>query len=288
VRDARPLIVNLAPTGMVPTREMTPHVPLNVDEVLDDVQRCRELGASIVHLHARDEVGAPTQDPEAFAPLIRGVREIDPELIVCVTCSGRQVNDIDRRAAVLDLEGGLRPEMASLTLGSNNFYDQASVNSPETIKELATRMLERGVKPELEAFEPGMVGYGRYLCRKGLIEEPCYLNVLLGGVATSPLTAAALAAFTSLIPESWTWALAGIGADQLDANLLAIGLGGHVRVGLEDNIWMDRERRELATNPGLVERVRDLAELAGRPVASPAQAREMLGLAAVQQPAKHV
>jgi uncharacterized protein (DUF849 family) len=179
---------------------------------------------------------------------------------------------------VLELDGELRPDMASLTLGSNNFSDEASVNSPETIKELATRMQERGIKPELEAFEPGMVAFGRYLARKGLIEEPCYVNVLLGNVATAPLTPATLSAFTSLIPETWVWALAGIGRDQLDANLIAIALGGHVRVGLEDNLWMDRERGELATNPGLVARIGELAQLADRPIASPAQARQILGL----------
>jgi uncharacterized protein (DUF849 family) len=146
------------------------------------------------------------------------------------------------------------------------------------IEGLAERARARGIKPELEVFEPGMVSFGRHLVRKGVLDEPCYVNVLLGNVATSPLSPSSLAAFLSLIPDGWTWAVAGIGRAQLDANLMAIASGGHVRVGIEDNIWWDRERTELATNPMLVERVRRLAELAERPIASPRRVRELLGL----------
>ena len=277
-RAGEPLIVNLAPTGMVTTKEMTPHVPVTRQEILDDVARCAELGASIIHIHARDENGVPTHRAETFAPLIEGIREINPELVVCATCSGRFVSDLEKRGEVLDLSGPAKPDMASLTLGSNNFSGQASVSSPDVIKGLAERMLARGIKPELEAFEPGMVSYGRYLVEKGLLKEPCYVNILLGNVATSPATPECLAAFLSLIPERWTWAVAGIGRSQLDANLMAISAGGHVRVGLEDNIWWDRQRTELATNPMLVERIRNLAEAAGRPLATPRAVRERLGL----------
>ena len=157
-----PLIINLAPTGMVPTKVMTPHVPLSPQEIVDDVGRCAELGASIIHLHARDEQGRPTTRPEYMAPLVEGVRSVDPELVVCVTCSGRVATSLDERAAVLDLTGGAKPDMASLTLGSNNFVQQASVNAPDTIRGLASRMHERGIKPELEVFEPGMLTFAHY------------------------------------------------------------------------------------------------------------------------------
>lgn len=279
MRTGEPLIINLAPTGMVPTKETTPHVPVSVEEILEDVALCRELGASIIHVHARDENGAPTHRPQYFAPIVEGIRRLDPELVVCVTCSGRFVSDIEKRAEVLDLTGDAKPDMASLTLGSNNFSNQASLNPPEVIRELANRMKLRGIKPELEAFEPGMVHYAKYLRGKGLIEEPCYVNVLLGNIGTSPLSPGSLGAFLSVVPERWTWAVAGIGAEQLDANLTSIAAGGHVRVGLEDNIWWDRERTRLATNPMLVERIRRLAELAERPIASPGLVRERLGLA---------
>lgn len=263
---------------MVATRRSSPYVPLSVAEILDDVALCRELGVSIVHVHARDEQGAPTHRNEYFAPIVEGIRQIDPELIVCVTCSGRFVDRLDQRAEVLELTGDAKPDMASLTLGSNNFRRQASVNPPEIIEGLAGRMLQQRIKPELEVFEPGMVAFGKHLVAQGLVEEPCYVNILLGNPGTSPLETVSLAAFLALVPDDWTWALAGVGRHQLRANALALTAGGHVRVGLEDNLWLDGERRELATNSSLVERIARLADLLERPLAHPASARGMLGL----------
>src|SRR4051794_37245359 len=238
---------------MVPTKDQTPYVPITVDEVLHDVERCRALGASVIHVHAREEDGRPTHHKEAFRPIVEGIREIDPELVVCVTCSGRSVAGLAQRAEVLELEGDARPDMASLTLGSNNFRTQASVNSPETIRGLARRMQELGIRPELEVFEPGMLAFGQRLLHEGLLPERCYVNVLLGNLGTSPLTAASLAAFLAVMPEGWAWSLAGLGAFQLDANVTGLAAGGHVRTGIEDNVWFDRQRSRLATNEELVE-----------------------------------
>jgi uncharacterized protein (DUF849 family) len=280
VKAGQPVIVNLALTGMVATRDSSPHVPLSVGEILDEVALCRELGVSIVHVHARDESGAPTHRSDYFAPIVEGIRQIDPELIVCVTCSGRFVDRLDQRAEVLELTGDAKPDMASLTLGSNNFRQQASVNPPQIIEGLAERMRQRGIKPELEVFEPGMVQFGRHLVAQGLIAEPCYVNILLGNPGTSPLEPAALAAFLALVPHDWTWALAGIGRHQLEANALGLAAGGHVRVGLEDNLWFDRQRTEHATNSSLVERIVRLADLLERPLARPASVRRSLGLSA--------
>jgi 3-keto-5-aminohexanoate cleavage enzyme len=278
-RGPEPLIINLAPTGMVPTKDHTPHVPITTEEILEDVAACRALGASIIHVHARDESGLPTHQPEYFAPIVEGIREIDPELIVCVTCSGRYVSALEQRAEVLYMDGNAKAEMASLTLGSNNFARQASVNPPEVIRGLAEAMRERGIRPELEVFEPGMVSFARRLLDQGLIDEPCYFNILLGNPGTSPLDLQVLSAFLGLLPENSIWGLAGIGRYQLDANFAGVTLGGHVRVGLEDNIRLDRAGAELATNPALVRRVVELAELAERPVATPAWTRARLGLA---------
>ena len=278
MRTGEPLIINVALTGMVPTKQMTPHVPVSEEEILEDAARCAELGASILHVHARHEDEAPSHRSELYAALIEGIRAIDPELVVCVTCSGRRTPGVDERAEVLELTGDAKPDMGSLTLGSNNFHRDASINPPEVIEELAHRMKERGIKPELEVFEPGMVSFGRHLVRKGLIEEPCYVNILLGNLATSPLSPGSLAMFLSLIPDDWTWAVGGIGRAQLDANAMAVAAGGHVRVGLEDNIWWDRGRSRHATNSMLVGRVAQLAELAERPIATPALVRERLGL----------
>ncbi len=271
-----PLIINLAPTGMVPTKQMTPHVPISTDEILDDVARCHARGAAIVHVHARDENGRPSHRAEHFAPIVAGIRAIDPQLVVCVTCSGRFAPDVDARAEVLTLEGDAKPDMGSLTLGSNNFAKQASVNAPETIRELALRMRERGIVPELEVFEPGMVAFGRHLVAQGLIDPPCYVNVLLGNPGTSRLSPGSLGAFLAEMPDDWTWALAGIGRHQLAANAMAIAAGGHVRVGLEDNVWFDGARTTPATNEQLVERVARLADELERPLATPADVRRML------------
>jgi 3-keto-5-aminohexanoate cleavage enzyme len=273
-----PLIINLAPTGMVPTKDLTPHVPVTVDEVVADVARCRELGISIVHLHPRDEDGLPSHRAEHAGPLIEAVRSVDPELIVCVTCSGRYVSSLEDRAEVLELDGSAKPDMGSLTLGSNNFMSGPSVNPPDVIRGLAERMRERGIVPELEVFEPGMIAFGRHLAEKGIIDDPAYVNILLGNLGTSPLSVHALPAFLSEVPAGWTWALAGLGRFQLDANTLALALGGHVRVGIEDNIWFDRSREVPASNPMLVERIVALARTLERPIATPAQARAQLGI----------
>lgn len=281
VHTGAPLIINLAPTGMVPTKATSPHVPVTCDEILADVAACAALGASIIHVHARDADGRPTHRAEAFAPIVEGIRAIDPELVVCVTCSGRHAPRLEERAEVLDLTGAAKPDMASLTLGSNNFARQESVNAPATIRGLAAMMLERGIRPELEAFEPGMVAFAARLVEEGLIPERCWLNILLGNLGTAPLTPAMLGAFLSLVPAGWSWALAGLGAFQLDATLTAIAAGGHVRVGLEDNAWFDRARTRHATNADLVRRVADAASLAERPLASPGEVRRMLALAPV-------
>jgi 3-keto-5-aminohexanoate cleavage enzyme len=277
-REHEPLIINLALTGMVPTKEHTPHVPITPEEIVEDVKECRELGVSTVHVHARDEDQAPTHHKEVFAPIIEGIREVDPELVVCATCSGRKVTEVEKRGEVLELEGAAKPDMGSLTLGSYNFRTQASVNTPEVITGLAERMKKFGVKPELEVFEPGMVAYGAFLAERGVLEPEGYVNILLGNPGSAPLTPGSLTAFLELKPEGWLWGLAGIGRYQLDANMFAIAAGGHVRVGVEDNIWWDKERTKHASNADLVRRVRQIADIAERPIATPSWTRERLGL----------
>lgn len=273
-----PMIINLAPTGMVPTKAMTPHVPVTTEEILEDVERCRAHGAAIIHVHARDGDGRPSHHAEHFAPIVAGIRGIDPELVVCVTCSGRYAPDLASRAEVLSLEGDAKPDMASLTLGSNNFVKTASVNAPDTIRGLAERMRERGIMPELEVFEPGMLAFGRHLVERGVLDAPCYVNILLGNLGTTPLSPGSLGGFLAEMPVGWTWAVAGLGRYQLAANAMSIAAGGNVRVGLEDNIWFDRERTTLATNEQLVERVAQLAVQLERPLATPSEVRARLGL----------
>jgi 3-keto-5-aminohexanoate cleavage enzyme len=165
--SSEPLILNLAPTGMVPTRAMTPNAPLQPDEVVKDVLSAAETGITIVHVHARDENDEPTHCNEVSARIIGGIRENRADLVVCASCSGRRGISLEQRSEVLDLEGDLKPDMASLTLSSLNFASQASVNAPETVKGLAQRMLERGIRPEVEIFDLGMVNMLRYLLKHG-------------------------------------------------------------------------------------------------------------------------
>jgi uncharacterized protein (DUF849 family) len=280
------LIINLAPTGMVPTRDQSPHVPLTPDEVAADVRRCADLGAAIVHLHPRDAAGQPTQDPRVAAEFIGAVRLAAPDIVICATTSGRLQPELEARAAVLDLDGDARPEMASLTLGSMNFPRQASINAPATIQGLASRMRDRGIVPEWEVFDLGMLDYAQYLRGHGLLADPVYANILLGSLGTLAATPLNLAVMVERLPAGATWAATGIGSYQFGVNRLAIAMGGHVRVGLEDNLWYDDDRRTLATNPMLVDRLVRIARAMGREPASPGEVRRRLGIASpATQPA---
>jgi 3-keto-5-aminohexanoate cleavage enzyme len=168
--------------------------------------------------------------------------------------------------------------MASLTLGSLNFPGQASVNEPSTILGLAERMYERGIMPELEVFDFGMVDFGKYLLERGVLRPPSYFNLLLGSLGTLSASPLHLSLLAQALPAESTWAAAGIGRFQFAVNALAIASGGHVRVGLEDNLWLDAGKEQLASNAGLVERLVTLARACGREVATPEQARAAIGL----------
>lgn len=278
-----PLIINLAATGMVPTRADNAAVPLTPDEIADDCRRCVAAGASIVHLHARDAEGRPTSRREIYREVVARVRRAAPDVVICVSTSGRVVRALDERADVLDLDGDEKPDMASLTLGSMNFPRQASINEPETIRGLADRMRERGIVPELEVFDVGMLDYARYLIDRDVLREPFYFNLLLGSLGTLAATPLHLALLVEKLPAGATWAAAGIGRYQLAMNAMAVTMGGHVRVGLEDNLFMDAAKHHPATNLALVERVAGVARAIGRPLATPVETRQRLGLTVVQR-----
>ena len=268
------LIVNAALTGMIPTKAETPHVPVTVDESADCARQVRDAGASIVHLHARDREGRPTSSGEAYVELVGRVREACPDLIVCVSMSGRFVQDVDKRAAALES----RPDMASLTLGSMNFPQQLSANAPDVIRELAARIYAAGAVPELEVFEVGFVNFANYLIRRGFLRAPYYFNLILGSLGTAPLDLVGLGHMVGLLPPDSIWSVGGVGRYQLDANVMAIAAGGHVRVGIEDNYHYDRDRKMLADNRRFVERIVRIGRELGREPATPDEARRMIGL----------
>lgn len=271
-------IVNAALTGMVPQKHDNPHVPITPAEIGRDAEAAVARGASIVHLHARDDDGRPAWRRERYAEVIAEVRSRCPDVIVCVSTSGRVFDELEQRADVLDLEGDLKPELASLTLGSLNFPTRASVNQPATIRALAERMNERGIVPELEVFDLGMLDYARYLIDRDVLRPPFFVNVLLGSLGTLAATPRNLVQCVEALPEGATWAATGIGRFQFSTNCLALAMGGGVRVGLEDNLWLDDARTEPATNELLVERVVSVAEAMGRRPATPDESRRVIGL----------
>lgn len=272
------LIINLAPTGMVPSVRDNASLPVTPDAIASDAARCRDLGASIVHLHARNADGAATWRPEIYRDVIARVRQEAPDLVICVSTSGRTFKAFEQRAAVLELDDDVKPEMASLTLGSMNFPTQASVNEPAMIERLAARMQERGIVPELEVFDLGMLDFARYLIDRRVLRPPYYVNVLLGSRGTLAATPLNLALMTQAVPPGATWAGAGIGRFQFFVNAMAVTMGGHVRVGLEDNLYMDVGKTQPATNVALVERIVALSRAAGRQPATPDEARAIIGL----------
>jgi 3-keto-5-aminohexanoate cleavage enzyme len=278
LRPYEPLIINAALTGMVPRRAQVPAVPVTAAQIVESAIACVDAGASILHLHARGADEAPEWRREAYEEFIPAIREARPDAVICVTTSGRDVAELDRRADVLELEGAARPDMASLTLGSLNFRTTASVNAPDTIVALAERMASRGIRPELEIFDTGMAYLAAELLDRGVLQAPLYANLILGSVNTAPATNRALSNLVDALPVGTTWAVGGIGPFQLPMNALAVFTGGHVRTGLEDNPTLDAERREPATNEGLVARVAELARIAGRRLATPAEVRERLAL----------
>ncbi|HTN68208.1 MAG TPA: 3-keto-5-aminohexanoate cleavage protein [Dysgonamonadaceae bacterium] len=254
------LIINFTPTGMIPTKKMTPHVPVTVSEIVEDVHEAVEIGITMVHLHARDEItGVPTYKKEVYGKIIEGIRKYAPELIICVSLSGRGIKEFAHRASPLQLEGNLKPDMGSLTLSSLNFNKTESVNSPDMIQKLAVEMKNKGILPELEAFDAGMINYAKYLEKKGILQSPHYFNLLLGNIACAQADILYAGLMIRDLPNNSYWSLAGIGDDQLKMNSVAIATDGGVRIGLEDNIFFDHNRLQFAKNSDLLKRIHVLA-----------------------------
>ena len=269
------LIINAAVTGCVARRSDNPNVPLSEDEIVADAVRCVSAGASILHMHVRYPDETPAYEYELNDSLFRAVRSACSDVIISGSTTGRTVTEVQKRAEVLSAA----PDMASLTLGSMNFPTQVSVNAPATIRALATEMRERGIQPELEIFDLGMADYARYLVDKGQLVLPAYANILLGSLGTANASPVNLTTIIRALPPRTTWAAAGIGRFQFEVNCLAVAMGGHVRIGLEDNVWMDPlTKTDPASNVRLIERVVRVARANGRDIATPAEARQIIGL----------
>ena len=271
-------ILNVTPTGMIPTRDMSAHVPLQPREIVEQVLELAVLGANMAHLHARSPGGEPAYEKDVYAEIISGIRAVNKDLVLCVSTSGRNYSEFEKRSACLDLGGDLKPDFGSLTLSSLNFNKQASVNPPQMIQDLARKMLDNGIKPELEAFDLGMINYAHYLIRKGLIKPPYYFNLILGNIACAQANLLNLGLMIRELPDNSIWSVGGIGGHQLQMNAMSIVAGGGVRIGLEDNIFFDAEREIPATNRMLVERILKIATAMGRKPYTQKEARAVLGV----------
>lgn len=276
-KQYEPLIINACLTGVVNKPGMS-KTPISVNEIVENACEVVEAGASILHCHARDSAGHNTWDPEVFGRIFTGIRLHHPDVVLCATCSGRVENTFETRSAVLMLDGDAKPDMGSLTLGSMNFITGPSINSPEMIQRLAATMNEKGIIPEMEVFDHGMLNYGLYLASRGILQPPHYVNVLLGSLGTIPARAEDLCTMTRDLPDDWIWAGAGIGRFQLPVNMMSIVMGGHVRVGLEDNVYYDYNKEVQATNADLVKRIARICGELMRPVSKISQTRIKLGL----------
>lgn len=272
-------IINFTPTGMLPKKSETPFVPIDVAEIIEDVREAWECGITMVHLHIRDAVTqSPCYKKETYAEIIKGIREFAPELIICVSTSGRNFSELQKRADVLQLKGDLKPDMASLTLSSLNFNKQASVNEPSMILSLAREMLDHGIKPELEVFDAGMINYAKYLISKDLLKAPFYFSLILGNIACAQADLLHIGIMIRDLPEQSLFSLGGVGDNQLPVNSLAVSMGYGVRVGLEDNLWYDRSRTKLASNLDLLQRIKEIGQANQRKIMPPTQLRALLGL----------
>ncbi|EOD01911.1 3-keto-5-aminohexanoate cleavage protein [Caldisalinibacter kiritimatiensis] len=266
------LIITAALTGAEVTREQQPNLPLTPDEIAEAAYEAYKAGASIVHIHARDKDGNPTQDYEVYKEIKEKIEAKCP-VIFQPSTGGAVWHSLEERLQPVEL----KPEMATLSAGTCNFGSDVFMNSQEYIEKFAKRMKELGVKPEIEVFERGMINNALSLVKKGLIDEPLHFDFVMGvpGAITGELRD--LIYLVESIPKGSTWTVAGIGRYELPLATAAIILGGHVRVGFEDNIYY--RKGELAkSNAQLVERIVRLAHELGRDVATPDEAREILSI----------
>jgi 3-keto-5-aminohexanoate cleavage enzyme len=268
-----PVVITVAPVGGELSRDEQPHLPLTPDEIGEDVARAAEAGASIVHVHARDERGAPSQRAEHFAPILEAIRA-RADVVIQTSTGGSVGMTEDERAEPLTLD----PEMATLTTGTVNFGAEVFENPPALIERFFAGMRARGIAVEFECFDAGHVDAAIRLVERHDVEaHHLHFDFVLGVPGGMRGTPEAVAFMASLLPPGATWTATGIGRAHLPVTLAAIALGGHVRSGFEDNIYY--RKGELATsNAQLIERVARLAAESGRGVASVNETRAMLGL----------
>lgn len=268
------LIITSAICGAEVTKEHNPAVPYTIEELAREAKSAYDAGASVIHLHVRWDDGTPTQDKGRFQQAIEAIKKECPYVIILPSTGGAVGMTAQERLQPVDLI----PEIATLDCGTCNFGgDDIFVNTESMIKEFAEKMNKLGVKPECECFDKGMVDMTLRLAKKGYIKKPIHFNLVLGVNGGISATARDLTYLVDSLPEGSTWCATGIGKSEFDIAAVAITMGGHVRVGFEDNVFV--EKGKLAANNGeLVLKVAEIAKLLGRDIASPSEARKIMGL----------
>lgn len=271
----QPCILCVAITGSLPTKADNPAVPVSIAEQIESTHEAFEAGASIAHCHVRDDAGHPTSDPARFATLMEGLHKHCPGLIVQLSTGGRSGAG-QARGGMLPL----RPDMASLSVGSNNFPTRVYENPPDLVDWLAAEMLRHEVKPEIEAFDLSHVVQAAKMQQDGRLKGPLYVQFVMGVKNAMPADERILDFYIETLARlapGAEWCAAGIGAAQITLNEWAIAKGGHTRTGLEDNVRLDRTTLA-PSNAALVRRAAALCARYDRPVATWQQARKILGL----------
>ncbi|MGH2560557.1 MAG: 3-keto-5-aminohexanoate cleavage protein [Thermomicrobiales bacterium] len=271
---AEPVIISAALTGSWPTKDQNPAVPITEEEIAQSAIECWRAGAAIVHLHVRDDQGKVTCDADRYAKARDLIRAAGSDVVVNMSTGGGAgtTGDEHRMQPV-----ALRPEIASFDCGSLNFGKIVFVNSPTFLNELAARMEQHEVLPEIECFEPGHVANALRLIDEGKLKPPFWFQFVLGVRGGSPGTVKQLVHLVDMLPPDARWSVCGIGRAQLPLGIAGMAMGGHVRTGLEDNIYYHKGVLA-SSNAQLVERLVRIAGECGRPVASPEDARRILGL----------
>lgn len=271
----KPCIICVAITGSVPQKSDNPAVPITLSEQLESTHAAFEAGASICHAHVRNDDGSPSSDPDKFALLKEGLEKHCPGMIIQFSTGGRSGAG-QARGGMLPL----RPDMASLSVGSNNFPTRVYENPPDLVDWLASEMRTYQVKPEIECFDLSHIHQAAKMNKDGRIPGQLYVQFVMGVKNAMPVDRPTFDFYIEtvkrLLPDA-EWCAAGIGAGQLTINEWTVAAGGHARAGLEDNVRLDRDTLA-PSNAALVQRVVDLCAKHDRPVATPAQAREILGL----------
>jgi len=269
------LIVTAAITGSRITRDVAPHIPVTPDEIVQSSIECWDAGAAIVHIHVRDpKTGLGTQNLDLFRQVVEPLRE-KTDLVLCLTTSGIPGRNLPIEERLIPLE--LEPELASFDSGSINLGGTVFINTPEFLEAAAKRMKEKGVKPELEIFDVGMIVTCLRMRDQGYLEEPLHFQFVLGTPWGSPATPKSFLHLYEYIPQHSTWSIIGIGKGHLPMSMMGLIMEGHIRVGMEDNIYYQKGVLA-ASNAQFVERIVRIAQEYGREVATPGEAREILGL----------